>query len=251
MWQSWGSDTMHRFANPAKVLRFTTKIHPWCKALAAIFLLSGLYFSLFNSPPDYQQGESVRIMYVHVPSAMLAMFIYTVMAASSLVFLVFRHAIGDVIARASGWIGAWFALLTLVTGALWGKPMWGAWWVWDARLTSMLVLFFLYVGYVVLARQADHDEGAQKACAVLALIGFINIPIIKFSVEWWHTLHQPASILRLDGTSAIDPQMRLPLFLMVLAFTFFYFSVVIDGMNTLVSRAKTQRLRLQLMNKGR
>lgn len=248
MWQLWVS-AMHRFANPAKVLRFTTRIHPWIMAAAMLCLISGLYFALFNSPPDYQQGESVRIMYVHVPAAWMSMFIYTVMAVSSFVFLVFKHGIGDVIARASGWIGAWFALLTLVTGSIWGKPMWGAWWVWDARLTSMLILFFLYLGYVVLARQADHDEGAQKACALLALVGFINIPIIKFSVEWWQTLHQPASVFRMDGPT-VAPEMLLPLGLMALAFTFFYFTVVIDGMNTLVSRAKTHRLRLQHMNRG-
>ncbi len=240
---------MHGLANPARVMRFTAMIQPWCMAGCALFLLAGLYFSLLDSPPDYQQGESVRIMYVHVPAAWMAMFVYSVMAVSSFVFLVFKHGIGDVIARASGGIGACFALLTLVTGSLWGKPMWGAWWVWDARLTSMLVLFFLYLGYVVLARQADNDEAAQKACAALALIGFVNIPIIKFSVEWWQTLHQPASVLRLDGPT-IAPEMLLPLLLMALGFTFFYFVVVIYGMNTLVSRAKLHRARVRHMNRG-
>lgn len=238
---------MHRFASPAKVLRFANALHPWLMAATLLCLGLGVYFSLFHSPPDYQQGETVRIMYVHVPSAWMAMFIYSIMAAGSFVFLVFRHGIGDIIARASGWIGAWFALLTLVTGSLWGKPMWGAWWVWDARLTSMLVLFFLYLGYVIIARQADHDETAQKTCAVLAIVGFINIPVIKFSVEWWHTLHQPASVLRLDGP-AIASDMLVPLLLMALAFTFFYFTIVIYGMNTVVSRAKLHRLRLQRMN---
>lgn len=237
---------MHRLANPAKVLRFANALHPWMKGLSALFFVAGLYFALLDSPPDYQQGETVRIMYIHVPAAMMSMFIYTVMAASSFVFLVFKHGIGDVVARASGWIGAWFALLTLLTGSLWGKPMWGAWWVWDARLTSMLVLFFVYLGYAVVARQADHDEAAQKTCAGLALIGFINIPIIKFSVEWWHTLHQPASIFRLSGPT-IAPEMLLPLSLMTLAFIFFYFTIVIYGMNTLVSRAKLHRLRMQTM----
>ncbi len=240
---------MHRFANPAKVMRMCARLHPWLKLATVLLLALGLYFALLNSPPDYQQGETVRIMYVHVPSAWMAMFIYTVMAVSSLVFLVFRHGIGDIIARASGWIGAGFALLTLVTGSLWGKPMWGAWWVWDARLTSMLVLFFLYVGYAILARQADHDEGAQKICAVLALVGFVNIPIIKFSVEWWNTLHQPASVFRLDGPTIV-PEMLLPLGIMALAFTFFYFTIVIYGMNTLVSRAKLHRLRMQKMHGG-
>lgn len=240
---------MHRFANPARVMRIAARLHPWCLGATMLFFASGIYFALFASPPDYQQGETVRIMYVHVPAAMMAMFIYTVMAISSFVFLVFRHGIGDIVARASGWIGAWFALLTLATGAIWGKPMWGAWWVWDARLTSMLLLFFIYLGYVVLARQSDHDEGAQKACAVLALVGFINIPIIKFSVDWWHTLHQPASIFRLEGPT-IAPEMLLPLGIMTLAFTFFYFTIVITGMNTLVSRAKLNRLRLNHMNNG-
>lgn len=238
---------MHRYANPARAMRFATALHPWCKAATALFLLCGLYFALLDSPPDYQQGETVRIMYVHVPAAWMSLFVFTVMASGSLAFLVFKHAIGDVVARASGWVGAWFALLTLVTGAIWGKPMWGAWWVWDARLTSMLILFFVYVGYAVLARQADHQEGAQKACAVLALIGFVNIPVIKFSVEWWNTLHQPASVFRLNGP-AIAPEMLLPLGLMALGFTFFYLTVVIDGMNTLISRAKLHRMRLRHMS---
>ncbi len=240
---------MHRFASPAKVLRAADVLHPWVKAGAALFFVLGLYLAFFNSPPDYQQEETVRIMYVHVPAASMSLFIYTVMAISSLVFLVFKHGIGDIIARTSGWIGACFAFLTLVTGALWGKPMWGAWWVWDARLTSMLILFFMYVGYAVLARQADHDEGAQKLCAVLAVIGFINIPIIKFSVDWWNTLHQPASLMRLDGP-AIDTVFLWPLLTMMAACLCFYFTLVIYGMHTLVSRAKVFRLRTQRMHEG-
>jgi heme exporter protein C len=238
---------MHRFASPAFILRVSLRLYPWLRGATGLIFAAGLYLALFASPPDYQQGETVRIMYVHVPAAWMALFIYGVMAAGSFVFLVFRHSIGDVIARASGWIGAWFALLTLVTGSLWGKPMWGAWWVWDARLTSMLVLFFLYLGYALLARQAEQDETIQKSCAVLALVGAINLPVIKFSVEWWQTLHQPASVFRLGGP-AIDSSMLWPLLVMALAFTCFYFTVVIRGMHTLVSRAKLHRLRMRMMH---
>ena len=164
------------------------------------------------------------------------------MALASIVFLVWRHPLADMAARASAPMGAAFAFLTLITGAIWGKPMWGAWWVWDARLTSMLILFFIYIGYMALARYAEHDETTQKTCAILAIIGFINIPIIKFSVDWWATLHQPASVFRMDGPT-IDSSMLTPLLIMALAFTFLHITLVLTEIKTMMLAAKIRRLR--------
>jgi heme exporter protein C len=212
---------MHRFANPARFLRIANAVLPWFAAATAILLAVGLYFALFDSPADYQQGETVRIMYVHVPSAWMALFIYSCIAAASAVALIWRHPLADLIAQNASPIGAAFTFIALVSGSLWGKPMWGTWWVWDARLTSMLILFFLYLGHIALARAFDDPARGARAAAILALVGFVNVPIIKFSVDWWNTLHQPASIMRLGGPS-IDPAMLLPLLLMVLAFTAFF-----------------------------
>jgi heme exporter protein C len=212
---------MHRFANPARFLRIANAVLPWCAAATAILLAAGLYFALFDSPADYQQGETVRIMYVHVPSAWMALFIYSCIALASAVALVWRHPLADLIAQNASPIGAAFTFIALVSGSLWGKPMWGTWWVWDARLTSMLILFFLYLGHIALARAFDDPVRGARAAAILALAGFVNVPIIKFSVDWWNTLHQPASIMRLGGPS-IDPAMLLPLLLMALAFTAFF-----------------------------
>lgn len=212
---------MHRFANPARFLRIANAVLPWFAAATAILLVVGLYFALFDSPADYQQGETVRIMYVHVPSAWMALFIYSCIAAASAVALIWRHPLADLIAQNASPIGASFTFIALVSGSLWGKPMWGTWWVWDARLTSMLILFFLYLGHIALARAFDDPVRGARAAAILALVGFVNVPIIKFSVDWWNTLHQPASIMRLGGPS-IDPAMLLPLLLMVLAFTGFF-----------------------------
>jgi heme exporter protein C len=212
---------MHRFANPARFLRIANVVLPWFAAATAILLAAGLYFALFDSPADYQQGETVRIMYVHVPSAWMALFIYSCIAAASAVALVWRHPLADLIAQNASPIGAAFTFIALVSGSLWGKPMWGTWWVWDARLTSMLILFFLYLGHIALARAFDDPVRGARAAAILALVGFVNVPIIKFSVDWWNTLHQPASIMRLGGPS-IDPAMLLPLLLMALAFTAFF-----------------------------
>jgi heme exporter protein C len=212
---------MHRFANPARFLRIANAVLPWFAAATAILLAVGLYFALFDSPADYQQGETVRIMYVHVPSAWMALFIYSCIAAASAVALIWRHPLADLVAQSASPIGAAFTFIALVSGSLWGKPMWGTWWVWDARLTSMLILFFLYLGHIALARAFDDPVRGARAAAILALVGFVNVPIIKFSVDWWNTLHQPASIMRLGGPS-IDPAMLLPLLLMALGFTAFF-----------------------------
>jgi len=216
----------HRFANPTRFLRLADRVLPWSVLLTAGPLAVGLYLALFVAPPDYQQGESVRIMYVHVPAAWMALFVYTNIAIASAVALIWRHPLADLAAKASSPIGAGFTFLALATGSLWGKPMWGAWWVWDARLTSVLVLFFLYLGHMALMNAFDDPTRGRRAAAILALVGFVNVPIIKFSVEWWNTLHQPASVLRLDGPT-IHPDMLWPLLLMAIGFTFYYVTLLL------------------------
>ncbi len=217
---------MHRFANPGRFIRFANAILPYCVGLTAVLIATGLYLALFVAPPDYQQGESVRIMYVHVPSAWMALFIYTAIAAASAVALIWRHPLADLVAKASAPVGAGFTFLALLTGSLWGKPMWGTWWVWDARLTSMLVLFFLYLGHMAIMNAFEDPVRGFRAAAVLALVGFINVPIIHFSVEWWSTLHQPSSVLRMDGP-AIHPSMLWPLLAMALGFKFYYVTLLL------------------------
>ncbi|MDH5771746.1 MAG: heme ABC transporter permease, partial [Rhodospirillaceae bacterium] len=217
---------LHRFANPTRFLKLAAIIQPW---VLAVFLLSGaigLYMAFFTAPADYQQGESARIMYVHVPAAWMSMFCYTVMAVASAVSLIWKHPLADVSARASAPIGAAFTFLALATGSLWGKPMWGTWWVWDARLTSVLVLLFLYIGYMALQGAFDDRVRAAKASAILALVGFVNVPIIKFSVDWWNTLHQPASVVKMGGSS-IHPSMLWPLLIMAIAFKAYYVWVLL------------------------
>ena len=238
---------MHRFANPARFLRLADAILPWCSGATVILLVAGLYLGLFVAPPDYQQGESVRIMYVHVPAAWMAMFVYTCLAATSAVALIWRHPLADLAAQAAAPIGAAFTLIALVTGSLWGKPMWGAWWVWDARLTSVLVLFFLYLGHIALSHGFDDPTRGAKAAAILALVGFVNVPIIKFSVDWWSTLHQPASVLRLGGPT-IDAAMLRPLLLMGLAFTLLFVSLLLVRIKAALLAARlraAQRLQAQ------
>ncbi len=217
---------MHRFANPGRFLRLANAVLPWSAGLTAALMALGLYLALFVAPPDYQQGESVRIMYVHVPAAWLALFVYTVIAAASAVALIWRHPLADLVAKASSPIGASFTFLALVTGSLWGKPMWGTWWVWDARLTSMLVLFFLYLGHMASMNAFEDSARGFRAAAVLALIGFVNVPIIHFSVEWWSTLHQPSSVLRMGGP-AIHPSMLWPLLAMALGFKLYYVTLLL------------------------
>jgi heme exporter protein C len=217
---------IHALANPARFMRLANRLFPWFAWATVLCLAVGLPWSLLFAPADYQQGESVRIMYVHVPAAWMALFIYLVMAVASAAALIWRHPVGDMVAKAAAPIGASFTFLALVTGSLWGKPMWGAWWVWDARLTSVLVLFFLYLGHIALTNAFDDPTRGSRAAAILAIVGVINLPIIKFSVDWWNTLHQPASILRLGGPT-IDASMLWPLLLMIVAFTFYFFTVLV------------------------
>ena len=217
---------MHRFANPARFLRMAKVILPYSSGVAVLSLGLGLYFALAGSPADYQQGDSVRIMYVHVPAAWMGMFCYVAMAAFSAMALIWKHPLADLLAKATAPVGAAFTFLCLVTGSLWGKPMWGTWWAWDARLTSMLILLFLYLGYMALINAFDDPERGHKAAAILALVGAVNIPVIKWSVDWWNTLHQPASVVKMGGP-AIDPSMLVPLLLMALGFKAYWISILI------------------------
>ena len=231
----------HRFANPTRFLSLADAVQPWIAGATVILLAAGLYLGLFASPADYQQGESVRIMYVHVPAAWMALFVYTSMAASSAVGLIWKQPLAHVAAHAAAPIGAGFTALCLVTGSLWGQPMWGTWWVWDARLTSVLVLFFLYLGFIALRGAFDDAVRGQRAAAILALVGFVNVPIIKFSVNWWNTLHQPSSLLRLEGP-ALHGSMLLPLLLMASGFTFFFAALLMVRMRSALLARRVRAL---------
>jgi len=194
---------------------------PWFVWGFVLTLLAGLYYGFFVAPPDYQQGESYRIMFVHVPAAWMSMFIYMVMATSGAIGLIWRIKTADLMASVSAPIGAVFTFLALVTGSLWGKPMWGTYWVWDARLTSELILLFLYLGFIALQASIEDPRNAARAGAVLAIVGVVNIPIIHYSVEWWSTLHQGATVTKLDKPS-IHISMLIPLLLMAVSFKLYY-----------------------------
>ncbi len=234
---------MHRFANPARFQRLSSAVVPWSAGATVVLLIVGLYVSLFNSPPDYQQGETVRIMYIHVPAAWMSLFVYVNMAIAAVCGLVWKHPLADLFAKAAAPVGAGFTFICLLTGALWGAPMWGTWWVWDARLTSVLILFFLYLGYMALVNAFDDPQRGVKAGNVLLLVGVVNVPIIKFSVDWWNTLHQPSSVLRMGGP-AIDSSMLVPLLIMALAFTAYFVTVVLLRLKAEIVQRKIQTLRL-------
>lgn len=219
-------DFLYRMASPRHFYRIAGRMIPWLAGLCMLALLYGLYGGLVLAPPDYQQGESFRIIYVHVPSAWMSMFIYTFMAVLSGIHLIWRMKLADIMATASAPIGASFTFLALVTGSLWGKPMWGTYWVWDARLTSELILLFLYLGIMALRSAIDDQRSAGRATAVLTLVGVVNIPIIHYSVVWWNTLHQPATVTKLD-TPSIHIDMLIPLLVMTLAFQFYFFTVAL------------------------
>ena len=238
-----------RFANPARFMRISGAALPWLGASAAGVLAIGLVWSLLVAPPDYQQGESVRIMFIHVPAAWMALSVYLFIAVASGVALVSRHPLADVAAQAAAPIGAAFTLICLATGSLWGRPMWGAWWVWDARLTSVLVLFFLYLGYIALVNAFDDSSRGSRAGSLLALVGIVNLPIIKFSVDWWNTLHQPASVLRL-GRPAIALSMLLPLLVMAVGFALLFGWLLLLRMRTTLNEKKARVLRLHGQSAG-
>ena len=234
---------LHRFANPNRFSRLAAALLPWIATGTVIVFAAGLYFALFASPADYQQGDTVRIMYVHVPAAWTALACYTFIAVMSAVSLIWKHPLADIAARSAAPLGAGFTVIVLATGSLWGKPTWGTWWVWDARLTSVLVLLFIYLGHIALTHAFDNPARGAKAAAILALVGFVNIPIIKFSVDWWNTLHQPASLTRLDRPS-IDPSMLTPLLLMGVAFTLYFVTMLLVRMRADLAARKARALRL-------
>ncbi len=217
---------VHKFSSPKNFYTMSGKLIPWFVWSFLITLLAGLYYGFFVAPPDYQQGESYRIMFVHVPAAWMSMFIYMVMATSGAIGLIWRIKTADLMASASAPIGAAFTFLALVTGSLWGKPMWGTYWVWDARLTSELILLFLYLGFIALQASIEDPRNAARAGAVLAIVGVVNIPIIHYSVEWWSTLHQGATVTKLDKPS-IHITMLIPLLLMAVSFKLYYMASVL------------------------
>lgn len=208
---------LHRWASPKWFYALSGKWLPWLSAASVILITVGLSWGLFIAPTDYQQGHSFRIIYVHVPSAMLAQSIYVMLAVAGVVSLVWKVKLADVALQQAAPIGAWMTVLALVTGALWGKPTWGTFWIWDARLTSMLILLFLYFGIIALGQRTDNGTSSARACALLAVVGVVNIPIIKYSVVWWNTLHQTATFTLTDKP-AMPPEMWLPLLIAVLGF---------------------------------
>jgi heme exporter protein C len=236
---------MHRYANPQRFVGIAKAATPWLLAATVLCMVVGLYFALFVAPPDYQQGEAARIMYVHVPAAWMSLFVYGCMAAASAAAFIWKHPLADVAAKASAPIGCVFTALALITGSLWGQPMWGAWWVWDARLTSVLILFFLYIGYIVLWSAIEEPTRAARAARILALVGALNIPIVKFSVDWWNTLHQNASVFRTDGPT-MTASMLTPLLVMALAYNLFYVTFLLVRMRMEVSRRRLRTIRLGL-----
>src|SRR6202165_1884993 len=215
-------------ANPTRFLRFAHRAHPWLMEITAAVFVIGLFFT-YGAPDDYQQGATVKIMFIHVPAAWLGMLAWGVMSLAALGTLVWRHPLADVAAQAAAPIGAAFTLMCLVTGSLWGRPMWGTYWVWDARLTSVLVLFLLYLGVIAVWRTVEDPSRAARAAAILTIVGALDLPIIKFSVDWWNTLHQPASVLR-GGGPAIHPTFLMPLLIMASAFTLLFAALLLAAM---------------------
>jgi heme exporter protein C len=240
---------IQRFSSPRYFYDMSAKLVPWFAISALLVGVYGLYLGLFVAPPDYQQGESYRIIFIHVPAAWMSMFVYVVMAVSAAIGLIWQIRLADVIAASSAPIGASFTFIALVTGSLWGKPMWGTYWVWDARLTSELILLFLYFGYMALQSSIEDQRMADKASGLLAIVGVVNIPIIHYSVEWWNTLHQGATVTKLDKPS-IHIDMLIPLLLMALAFKLFYIAVVlIRARNEVLYRDRNRRWVRELIEK--
>ena len=233
------------YANPERFARLASSLTPWFLGSAIGLLLTGLFLGLCMAPPDYQQGDAARIMYVHVPAAWMSMFVYGCMALASAAAFIWKHPLADVAAKASAPVGCIFTALALITGMLWGKPMWGAWWVWDARLTSVLILFFMYLGYIVLWSAIEDPARAARAARIVALVGAINIPIIKFSVDWWNTLHQGATVFRTDGPS-ITSSMLIPLLVMSVAYNVLYAALLLIRMRAEIAERRLRSIRLGL-----
>jgi len=216
---------LNALSSPLHFYQLTGLLAPWFGWGALVLLLGGLYGGLIMAPPDYQQGDAFRIIYVHVPAAVMSLFVYTFMAVMAISGLIWRFRFADVLLAGSAPIGASFTFLALVTGSLWGKPMWGAWWVWDARLTSELILLFLYLGVIGLLAAYDDKRKGGRAAAWLTIVGVVNVPIVKFSVDWWNTLHQGSTLFRADP--AIHSTMRLPLVVMIIGFACFFVAIML------------------------
>jgi heme exporter protein C len=234
---------MQQFANPARFLALANSLLPVLWIATLLCFAIGLYGALALAPADYQQGETVRIMFVHVPAAWLAMFVYAVMAIASAIAIIFRHPLADTASKCAAPIGAAFCFLALVTGSIWGKPMWGTWWVWDARLTSMFVLMLLYLGYIAIWKAIDDPHRAALVGRVAALAGAINLPVVKFSVDWWNSLHQPASVLRMDGPT-IHPSILWPLLVMATAYTLLFLALHLTAIRAEIGQRKLRALRI-------
>ena len=232
---------MWSLANPANFLRLVARVLPWLAGVTALLLTVGLYLAFFVAPADYQQGDAARIMFIHVPAAWLSMFIYGTMVLAALGTLVWRHPLADAAQRAAAPLGAGFTFICLATGSIWGKPMWGAWWVWDARLTSVLVLFVMYLGLVALWQSIEEFGLAARAAAILTLVGAVNIPIIKFSVDWWSTLHQPATVFRMDGPK-LPASMLWPLLIMALGCTLLFLTLHLMAIRNEILRRRLHRM---------
>lgn len=240
---------MQRLANPNRFLKFADAVRPFALGITLLLLIAGLYLALVTAPQDYQQGETVRIMFVHVPAAWMALFGFTFMALAHGAGLVFGHPIAHIAAKAAAPIGACFTFLALATGSLWGKPMWGAWWVWDARLTSMFVLFLLYLGYLAVWSALSEDSRAARLASVVAFVGFINVPIVKFSVDWWNSLHQPASVFRPGGPS-IDTSLLTPLLIMALAYAGLYVTLWLAAMKAEILTRRIHQMQIAAAGKA-
>lgn len=240
---------IQRFSSPKYFYEMSGKLIPWFAIPAFLLFMVGLYQGLYVAPPDYQQGDSYRIIFIHVPAAWMSLFVYVVMAVSSGIGLIWQIRLADMVAAASAPMGASFTFLALVTGSLWGKPMWGAYWVWDARLTSELILLFLYFGYMALQSAIEDQRTADKASGLLAIVGVVNVPIIHYSVVWWHTLHQGATIAKF-GKPSMDISMLIPLLLMAAAFQLFYFALVlVRTRNEALYRDRNRRWVRELVSK--
>ena len=234
-----------RLANPTQFMGLSGRLLPWISGFAAAVIAVGLWLG-FAAPPDYQQGHTVKIMFIHVPCAWLAMATYVLVAMSSTGLLIFRHPLADVSAKAAAPLGAAFTLLALVTGSLWGKPMWGAYWAWDARLTSVLILFFLYLGLMALRSSLDDEALAGRLTALLALVGVVILPVIKFSVDWWHTLHQPSTRF----TSTLDPVFRTPLLVMAAGFTLLLIALHMKAMRNEILRRRVKAATIRAVERA-
>ncbi len=237
------------YANPTRFMRFADKALPWLSGVTLLLLGVGLFAVFFVVPPDYQQGETVRIMYIHVPSAWLSLFAYAVMTSAALGVLVWKHPLADAAQKTAATLGAAFTFVCLVTGSLWGKPMWGTFWVWDARLTSMLVLFLLYLGLIAVRQTMDDTPRGARIASIMTIVGVIDIPIIKYSVDWWNTLHQPASVFRMGGPT-ISASMLWPLLIMALGATTLFLTLHFMAIRNEILRRRVARLTIESVRAG-